>query len=235
MGREVRIVLCQQGIIRTLKRTCRKRLLDWPVARFGLPACSCQPHTACRRRTGSPGFLVRENNEIFAPLAAMKTSSRKKRHAYTLARPDKVLEDLVESTGKKILAAWAIDCTLRVLPFFEEHFPGDTRPREALDVLREWIRTGTFHMAVIRGASLAAHAAARDAGEDSPARSAARAAGQAVATAHVARHSLGAALYAQQAVWRNALPEEAETAAADERDWQYRHLRELREEAGREN
>ena len=84
-------------------------------------------------------------------------------------------------------------------------------------------------MAVIRGASLASHAAAREVGEDNPARSAARAAGQAVATAHVATHSLGAALYAQQAVFRAADPADAEAAVAREREWQYRRLLALRD------
>jgi len=136
---------------------------------------------------------------------------------------------LVNTTDHKTLAVWATDCAERVLPFFEEKFPDDPRPRDALTALRAWIASGVFHMAVIRNASLAAHAAARKAGEDNAARSAARAAGQAVATAHVRTHSPGAALYAQQAVWRAADPSDAEAAVARERDWQYRHLLELTE------
>jgi hypothetical protein len=57
--------------------------------------------------------------------------------------------------------------------------------------------------------------------------SAARAAGQAVATAHVPTHSLGAANYALQAIYRVTDPAEADAAVAKERDWQYRRLREL--------
>ena len=64
--------------------------------------------------------------------------------------------------------------------------------------------------------SLDSHAAAREAGKDSPVRSAARAAGQAVATAHVPRHAYGAAIYAQQAVFR-ANPCDAKAVAARER------------------
>ncbi len=142
------------------------------------------------------------------------------------------MEALVKGTDKKILAIWATDCAERVLPYFEEKYPEDPRPRDALEALQVWIRTGEFHMTVIRTASLAAHAAARDVGEDTPARSAARAAGQAVATAHVATHSLGAAIYAQQAVWRAANPDETDEAVAGERDWQYRHLAESRGSTG---
>jgi hypothetical protein len=161
----------------------------------------------------------------------MTPRPRKKPIKFSLARHDEPMETLVPATDKKILAAWAVECAERVLPFFEQKIPDDPRPRNALAVLRAWIGTGEFHMAVIRSASLAAHAAARDVGDDTPARSAARAAGQAVATAHVANHSLGAAIYAQQAVWRAALPDEADAAAAGERDWQFRQLLELRRAA----
>jgi len=152
-----------------------------------------------------------------------------KRKKFSLNRKDEAMEELVKGTDKKILATWAIDCAERVLPYFTEKSPDDPRPRDALDTLRAWIRTGEFHMAVIRGASLASHAAARDVGEDTPSRAAARAAGQAVATAHVLTHSLGSAMYARQAVWTAADPDEADAAVAGERDWQYRHLLALRE------
>lgn len=158
----------------------------------------------------------------------MTSALRKKPPGFSLARHDEPMETLVQETDKRILALWAVDCAERVLPFFEEQFPDDPRPRHALTTLRAWITTAEFHMAVIRSASLASHAAARDAGEHSPARAAARAAGQAVATAHVRTHSRGAALYAQQAVFRAADPGDAEAAAAQERDWQERHLLALR-------
>src|SRR5208337_530493 len=97
-------------------------------------------------------------------------------------RPNAVLYDLCKSVSaildkpfteridhqafkpdKKILALWAADCAEHVLPYFEEKCPVDDRPRKAIEACREWARTGVFHMAVIRGASLSAHAAARDA------------------------------------------------------------------------
>ena len=149
---------------------------------------------------------------------------------FSLARMDSSLVDRIGKTDKKTLAVWAIECAKRVLPYFEEEFPEDPRPRNALKALQAWIKTGEFHMAVIRKASLDAHAAAREVGEDNPARSAARAAGQAIATAHVPGHSLGAAQYALQAVYRANIPSRAEAAVARERDWQYRHLIKLRNE-----
>ena len=130
----------------------------------------------------------------------------------------------------KALALWAADCAEHVLPFFEEKYPDDTRPREAIRTLREWVNTGKFRMPVIRGASLAAHAAAREVKEaENAARFAARAAGQAVATAHVPTHALGPALYAYKAVAANN-PADIKAAIAQEQDWQFQRLPEnLRE------
>ena len=165
----------------------------------------------------------------------MKSEPLKKQPTFSLARSDEPMTALVNETDKKTLAVWAIDCAGRVLPFFEKKYPDDPRPRNAFIALRVWISTGVFHMAEIRSASLAAHAAARKVGENNAARSAARAAGQAVATAHVRTHSLGAAIYAQQAVFRTADPCDAEDAVAKEREWQYRHLLFLKEQSGPEN
>jgi hypothetical protein len=114
------------------------------------------------------------------------------------------------------------------MPYFEEEYPEDHRPRNAIEACREWVRTGVFKMANIRKAALASHAAAREVGEDNAARSAARAAGQAVATAHVPTHSIGAANYALQAIHRATNSSDADAAIAKERDWQYQHLLELR-------
>ena len=150
-----------------------------------------------------------------------------KKTKFSLARKDEPMLELVGKSDHKTLAVWAIDCADRVLPYFEEKFPDDHRPRNALKALQLWINTGVFKMADIRKASLASHAAAREVGEDNPARSAARAAGQAVATAHVRTHSLAAANYALQAVHRAANLVDADAAVAKERDWQYQHLLEL--------
>jgi len=140
------------------------------------------------------------------------------------------MAELVGRTDHRTLAVWAVDCVERVMPYFEEMYPGDRRPRSAIEALRAWIDTGVFRMATIRGAALASHAAAREVGEDNAARSAARAAGQAVATAHVQAHALGAASYALQAVHRAAEAPDADEAVAEERDWQYRHLLRLASE-----
>lgn len=140
---------------------------------------------------------------------------------FSLAEQKEYFLDIVSKTDQKTLARWAIDCSERVLPYFEDEFPDDKRPRNALITLQKWINTGEFSMSVIRKASLDSHAAAREVGDDNPARSAARAAGQAVATAHVPTHAIGAAIYALQAIHR------ASGDVSKERDWQYQHLLDL--------
>ncbi len=158
---------------------------------------------------------------------------RNKRPNFSLTRygKDGRIIELVKKTNHKTLAIWAIDCAERVLPYYEEKYPEDHRPRKAIETLQAWINTGVFKMAVIRKASLDSHAAAREAGEDTAARSAARAAGQTVATAHVPTHSIGSAIYALQAIHRATNSSDADAAIAKEQDWQYQHLTRLREES----
>ena len=141
---------------------------------------------------------------------------------------DEATIELVKKTDHKTLAMWAIDCVERVVPYFEEKFPDDHRPQQAIEALQAWIHTGVFKMAVIRKASLTSHAAAREVGKDTAARSVARAAGQAVATAHVPLHALGAANYALQAIHRACNSSDANAAVAKEREWQIQHLLDLR-------
>ncbi len=152
-----------------------------------------------------------------------------KKSKFSLTDMDEATVALTQTTDHKTLAIWARDCAERVLPYFEQTHPDDPRPHQALETLQAWIDTGVFKMAVIRKASLDSHAAAREVGEDNAARSAARSAGQAVATAHVRTHSMGAAIYALQAIHRISAAENAARAIAAERDWQYQHLIDLRD------
>jgi hypothetical protein len=155
-----------------------------------------------------------------------------KKGRFSITHKDGPMIELVRETGHKTLALWAADCADRVLPYFEDTYPEDNRPRKAIEALRTWINTGMFEMSVIRGVSLAAHAAAREVGKDNAARSAARAAGQTVATAHVPDHSIAAANYALQAVHRATNDGDAAASVAEERKWQYQHLLELQNTSG---
>jgi hypothetical protein len=120
-----------------------------------------------------------------------------------------------------LLALWAAVCAEHVLPFFEDASPTDSRPRQAIEQTRAWVR-GEIKMTQARAAAGAANAAARDL--TGAARYAAYAAGQAVAVAHVAAHELGAAAYAIKAA-RAAVPDgRAEEAGRLECAWQRAQL-----------
>jgi hypothetical protein len=163
----------------------------------------------------------------------MRIKEDKSKFSLINYKNDERIVELVNKTNKKTLAVWAIDCTERVLPYFEKKYPEDHRLINAIKTLQTWIETGNFKMAVIRKASLDAHAAAREIDEDNAARSVARAAGQAVATAHVKTHSIGAAIYALQAIHRASNGSEADIEVAKEREWQYQQLLILREKISR--
>ena len=128
----------------------------------------------------------------------------------------------LDKEDQRSLALWAADCAEHVLPFFEEKYPGDDRPRKAVEAGRAWVR-GEIACGGARAAAVAAHAAARDA-DGGAARAAARAAGHAAATAHMAGHARHAAAYAVNAATYAAVPACAAAAAAAERDRQYRRL-----------
>jgi hypothetical protein len=117
----------------------------------------------------------------------------------------------------RLLAEWAAQCAERVLPLFEREQPGDSRPRDAIELGRAWIR-GEVPMKEAHQRAFVANAAGR--GLPDPAKFAALAAGQAVAVAHVAAHELGAAAYAIRAVQAAALGREGEAAGRQECQWQ---------------
>ncbi|MFA5786240.1 MAG: putative immunity protein [Actinomycetota bacterium] len=128
----------------------------------------------------------------------------------------------LDKRDHRSLVLWATDCAEHVLPYFEEKYPKDNRPRRAVEAGRAWVR-GEIAFSQARAAAFAAHAAARDA-DQAAACAAARAAAHAAATAHVAGHARHAATYAVTAATYAAAPVDAAAVTAKERDWQYRHL-----------
>jgi hypothetical protein len=112
------------------------------------------------------------------------------------------------------LIEWACDCAENVLHLFGERL--DERLSNALNVAKEWKR-GNASVGDARNASLGAIAAAREASSPT-AVAVARSVGHAVATAHMADHSLGAALYALKAVKNEG------KSIDEERRWQDEQL-----------
>ena len=121
----------------------------------------------------------------------------------------------------RLLADWALSCAEHVLPLFEDRQPGDSRPREALEAGRAWIR-GEMRMLDARQLAFRANAAAR--GMPDPVKFAALSAGQAAAVPHVAAHDLGAAAYAIRAAGAAVPADDAARARTTEREWQRAQL-----------
>lgn len=106
----------------------------------------------------------------------------------------------------RVIGGWAADCAERALPLFEMRAASDSRPRAAIEGIREFAEGGK-RVAVLRRLAVAAHAAAREVGDPAAAASA-RAAGSAAASAythplvdvHQTKHVVGAAAYAALAL-----------------------------------
>src|SRR3954447_13536226 len=116
-----------------------------------------------------------------------------------------------------LLALWAASCAEHVLHLFESAQPEDSRPRQAIEHARAWVR-GEVTMMRARAAGGHAMGAARDL--RGAARYAAYAAGQAAVVAHVAAHDLGAAAYAIKAACAAAPEGERQAAGRRECCWQ---------------
>ena len=46
----------------------------------------------------------------------------------------------LDKQDQRLLAFWAADCAEHVLPYFEENYPEDDRPRKAIEAGRAWAR-----------------------------------------------------------------------------------------------
>ena len=63
----------------------------------------------------------------------------------------------------RVIGGWAADCAERVVSVYETRADADTRPRAAIEGIREFAAGGK-RTARLRSLALAAHAAAREAG-----------------------------------------------------------------------
>src|SRR5665648_1227454 len=112
------------------------------------------------------------------------------------------------------LIRWERECSEHVLSLIDENI--DKRIINALYVAKEWEKE-KLTVGETRNASVSAHAVARESSNPIIV-AVARSIGHAVATAHMADHSLGAALYALKAV------KNAGKSVDVERKWQNEQL-----------
>lgn len=134
------------------------------------------------------------------------------------------IEEMLETIGHLQAVRWAADCAEHTLPLYEEKYPNDDRPRNAIDAARNWLK-GDIGVRDARKSAFATHAAARET-QDESAIAAARAAGQAVSTAHLAGHAIHASTYAAKAA---AIASGFDEAAVEaERQWQLERLNDIK-------
>lgn len=134
---------------------------------------------------------------------------------------DKLKKEVMK-VNKNQAMIWAIECAQRVIHHFEKFNPNDSRPRNALEIARRWLK-GEVIFKEIRRSSLNAHAAARDS-KNFAAIYAARSCAHAVATAHVITHAARAALYALKVI-EVVNPDLVD----DELSWQLEYLKRIKE------
>jgi len=71
-------------------------------------------------------------------------------------------EKQLDKQDHKTLVIWSANCPEHVLPYFENMYPEDDRPRKAIEAGRAWVR-GDLPMVEAHKAAFASHTAARDA------------------------------------------------------------------------
>lgn len=112
-----------------------------------------------------------------------------------------LLRDLIDTQSKETIRMWCL-CYAedKMLPLFEKHCPGDSRPQSAIYAARDYMEGKVKFPAVKHIILNECHAAARELEENPAAQAAARAVGQGSAVTHTLTHSLGLYFYAAAAV-----------------------------------
>lgn len=152
-----------------------------------------------------------------------------KKIKFSVINVDSRLVEILANTEHKILAIWASDCANRVIKIFEEKYPEDNRPSYAIKACIDWVN-GKIKIADARKFAFSAHKAARESLVKS-ACEAVRSAGHAAATTHVKNHAVYAANYALSSIYyANILNENKEVLIEKEKNWQYKHLIELKKQ-----
>lgn len=134
------------------------------------------------------------------------------------------IRELIEKQKHRTLVLWSIEYAERVLPLFEERYPQDERPREAVAAAKAWAR-GEIKMPAAKKAAHAAHNAATAVAGDPAACAAARAMGHVVGTVHVETHAIGVAMYALTAFVYAAEQKDTDEVIFKECKWLYDRLR----------
>ena len=152
-------------------------------------------------------------------LAEVKAKA-KRRNQILFAVDNPLLAELrwlVASANRKALILWAMELAEETVWELESRYPGDHRPREAVEAAREWA-AGEIKMPLAKRAILDCHAMSKELA--APADIAqCHAVGQACSVVHTAGHAMGYPIYELTALVRELglenCQEAVETRAID--------------------
>ncbi|HIZ84139.1 MAG TPA: hypothetical protein H9668_06960 [Firmicutes bacterium] len=115
------------------------------------------------------------------------------------------LRAALEGGERRVAVLWALDVSSQAVESLEERYPGESRPREALETARLWA-AGRVKMPAARQAILSCHGLAKEL--DDPADAAlCHAVAQSCSTVHTPLHAIGFPLYELTALVRRYGPD----------------------------
>lgn len=148
---------------------------------------------------------------------------------FSLAKHDPEIQDLISKTNHKVLAQWAIDCLNRVFYIFEERYPDENIPQTAIKILNDWMNDKITMWEARKYCWTVLKLAREIEKEDKACCQIVRATSHCLATCHVPTHAEGTAMYVISVI--KHLNQDNKNVIAlmeDERKWQIKHLKELR-------
>ena len=148
---------------------------------------------------------------------------------FPLPKKDIRMKELIATTEHKTLAIWAIDCLERFMPYLENNYPNEERPRTAINILKDWIED-KISMWEARKYCWKVLAFGREIElDDKVGCQLARACSHTLATCHVPRHCEGVTMYTLSAMqYQNQDKENVLELMEEEKEWQINHLLELK-------
>ena len=125
----------------------------------------------------------------------------KRRNQILFSKDSEFLQDLAtlfEEQKHQVMVLWALDLAEESVVRLEEKYPGEVRPREALQAARDWA-AGKIKMRLAQRKILDCHGFAKEleSKEDS---ALCHAVGQACSVVHTAGHAMGYPLYELSAI-----------------------------------
>lgn len=147
---------------------------------------------------------------------------------FSLTKHDPEIQNLISITDHKLLAQWAIDCLNRVLFIFEERYPNEDIPQNAINILKDWMDDKITMWEARKYCWTVLELARKIEKEDKVCCQIVRATSHCLATCHVKTHAEGTAMYVISAIkYYNNDKKNVIKLMEDERVWQINHLKEL--------